>query len=49
MAFLWPVKSLSVQVRYSKNLKNAPYRKIMSVEHVGSNILIAVNTLSNMN
>ena len=44
--FLWPVESLSVQARYSKNLKNALYRKIMSVEHVRQNILIAVDTLS---
>ena len=45
------VKLLSVQARYSKNLKkNAPYRKLMSVEHVRHNILIAVDavdTLSN--
>ena len=27
--------------------KNAPYGKIMSVEHVRRNILIAVDTLSN--
>ena len=27
--------------------KNAPYGKIMSVEHVCRNILIAVDTLSN--
>ena len=45
-AFLWPVESLSVQARHSKNLKNALYRKIMSVEHVRCNILIAVDTLS---
>ena len=44
--FLWPVESLSVQARYSKNLKNALYRKIMSVEHVRRNILIAEDTLS---
>ena len=43
----YTVKSLSVQVRYSKNLKNAPHRKLMSVEHVRRNILIAVDTLSN--
>ena len=35
-----------MQARYSKNLKNALYRKIMSVEYVRRNILIAVDTLS---
>ena len=35
-----------MQARYSMNLKNAPYSKIMSVEHGRANILI-VYTLSN--
>ena len=43
--FLWPVEPLSVQAQYSKNLKNAPYSKIMSFEY-GSGNPIAVDTLS---
>ena len=35
-----------MQAQYSTNLKNAPYCKIMSIEHGRGNILIA-DTFSN--
>ena len=40
------VEPLSAQAQYSKNLKNAPYCKMMSVS-MSAVILIAVDTLSN--